>query len=74
MTKTVALSDEAYLMLDTIRYEDESFSKTVMRIVREKHQPLCELKGIWKDHKETEGIFKKIHTERKKNFLREATF
>ena len=74
MTKTVALSDEAYTTLDAIRGEKESFSKVVIRLVQERSPSLTDLKGIWKQDKHVQPIFDHIAKERRGYKLREVKF
>ena len=71
MTKTVALSDEAYGILDAARQPSESFSKAVIRIVKGRRQSLMDLCGMWRGVRELEGIYLKILKDRRKYVPRE---
>ena len=64
MTKTVALSDEAYDLLAQTKSDDESFTQVVMRLASPKKRSILEFAGIWKDDKETARIYKHVLLQR----------
>ena len=68
MAKNVALSNEAYSILEKLKMEKESFSDVVKRMLDEKNsKPLWrDSVGILKDDKEAERIYDKILKERHK--------
>ena len=72
MTKTVALSDEAYDLLDSAKQPDESFSKAVIRIVKGRRPSVMDLCGIWKDDRDIEATYARLRKERRKYRLREV--
>lgn len=74
MTKTVALSDEAYHSLDQLKHTRESFSQIVLRLTKEKQKSVRELFGLWKNDKDMDKIFDKILKERHRYRTREVKF
>ncbi|MBI4448957.1 antitoxin VapB family protein [Candidatus Woesearchaeota archaeon] len=63
MTKTVALSEDAYASLATCKVGGESFSDTVLRITKEKKRSPRDFFGIWKDDKDIARIFEAIRMQ-----------
>ena len=61
MPKTITISDEAYKALLREKRPNESFSATILRLVRSKTS-LLDLAGAWKDAdpKRLEGAFKEL--------------
>ena len=72
MTKTVALSDEAYESLSNAKENDESFSKVVLRMTNNGKRSLKDFFGIWKDDKESDTIYKQIISQRSGHKPREV--
>ena len=68
MAKNVALSNEAYKMLDRLKNSGESFSEVVKRLVNEKASKpdWRDSIGVLKGDKEAEKIYNKILKERHK--------
>ena len=65
MTKTVALSDEAYELLSHAKSEKESFTQAVIKLVStQKKKSVMSLAGVWKEDEEIRKIFDKLHKER----------
>ena len=67
MAKNVALSKDAYEMLDRLKRPGESFSDVVKRLGESKNKPNWrEFAGIWKDDEKIGKIFDEILRERHK--------
>ena len=48
-TKTISLSEDAYLLLKDQKRKNESFSEVVLRLLGPKEKKLSDLAGTWKD-------------------------
>jgi len=45
-SRSISITEDAYTLLDKFRLKDESFSQTIIRILK-KQQNLLELAGAW---------------------------
>ncbi|GEM_PF-6687131 len=63
--KSLTITEEAYNALKRIKYEEESFSKVIIRISNEKRGSLAEYFGVLKDSKDKLHELKKEIKERR---------
>ena len=75
MVKIISLSDEAYRRLKEKKFDEESFSRVVLRLTNKKKPLLSDLAGALRERKEEWGDIKKsIYENRKKMKLKEVKF
>ena len=66
MTRVISISDSAYEELVSLKENNESFSKVVLKLAsKEKKKSILEFAGKWNgSNEELDSIFKKILKER----------
>ena len=74
MTKVISISDDAYELLQSVKGENESFTKVILRVAeKEKQKPLASFFGalseesaqaLEKEIKETRALHRKLHAQR----------
>jgi len=71
MAKNIALSNDAYSILERLKRGDESFSDVVKRLADKDSKPnIMDSAGVWKNDDEIGKIFDKILEERHKFYRR----
>lgn len=74
MTKVISISDDAYTALKSIKSDDESFTKIILKLTkRHKNEGLLELAGALEDESFADEVVK-IYNDRQKVVFRAPSF